>query len=361
MSRIGRRTILKGASVASAGLAVTPLVGTPAVARETHHWRMVTSWPKQSPGPGQVAERLAARLHGLSGGRLRVTVYGAGEIVPAFEVFDAVGLGVAEMGHSAAFFWQGKLPAAVFYTTVPFGLTAWEHDSWLHYGGGQELWDRLYADFGVRAFAAGNAGMQMGGWFKREIGSVADLRGLKMRIPGLGGEVLRQLGVQPLTLPPGEIFAALRSGVVDAAEFLGPATDRAMGFARAATHYYGPGFNKPNGSAECLINRAAYARLDGELQAAVAAACRAEDSLALAEAEYRNAAALAALQAEGIDIAPWPEDVVMQARDVAREVKAAIAGRDALARQIVESYAAAEAHFAPWSGYAMGQFLRWRQ
>ena len=177
---------------------------------------MVTSWPKRLPGPGMSAERVAERIAALSGGRLQISVSAAGEVVPAFEVLDAVGGGVAEMGHTASFYWQGKMPAAAFFTTVPFGLTPNEHVAWVEAGGGQALWDELYAPFGVKPFMGGNTGVCMGGWFRREIKSLDDVRGLKIRSLGLGGEVYRRLGATPQTTPPGEILTSLQSGVLDA-------------------------------------------------------------------------------------------------------------------------------------------------
>ncbi len=173
---------------------------------------MVTSWPKRLPGPGMSAERVAERIRTLSGGRIDITVYAAGEVVPAFEVLDAVGNGVADIGHTASFYWQGKMPAAAFFTTVPFGLTPAEHVAWIEAGGGQALWDELYAPFGVKPFMAGNTGVCMGGWFRREIKSLADLRGLKLRSLGLGGEVYRRLGATPQTTPPAEILTSAAIG-----------------------------------------------------------------------------------------------------------------------------------------------------
>ena len=236
---ITRRALARGGALGLAGA-----VAAPQIARgETRRWRMVTSWPRRLPGPGMSAERVAERIAALSGGRLQITVHAAGEVVPAFEVLDAVGSGVAEMGHTAAFFWQGKQPAAVFYTTVPFGLTPAEHVAWIDAGGGQALWDELYAPFGVKPFMGGNTGVCMGGWFRREIKSLADLRGLKLRTLGLGGEVYRRLGVTPQTTPPAEILVSLQSGVIDGAEFVGPGTDIALGLYRVASSYYYPGFN----------------------------------------------------------------------------------------------------------------------
>ena len=194
-----------------------------------------------------------------------------------------------------SFYWQGKDPAAAFFTTVPFGLTPTEHVAWVDAGGGQALWDELYAPFGAKPFMGGNTGVCMGGWFRRDIKSLADLRGLKIRSLGLGGEVFRRLGATPQTTPPAEILTSLQSGVIDGAEFVGPGTDIALGLYRVAPLYYGPGFNKPNGTGECIVSLKAWNALDAELKAIVAHACAAEASFALAEMERLNAEALAAL------------------------------------------------------------------
>src|SRR5688572_342087 len=223
MHELTRRNLVRAAVLA-------PAIAAPSLARaQSRRWRMVTSWPKRLPGPGLSAERIAERIAALSGGRLQISVSAAGEVVPAFEVLDAVGGGVAEIGHTAAFFWQGKMPAANFFTTVPFGLTPNEHVAWVEAGGGQALWDELYRPFGVKPFMGGNTGVCMGGWFRREIKSLADLKGLKLRSLGLGGEVFRRLGATSVSIPPGEIFPALQSGVVDGAEFTTPASDIALG------------------------------------------------------------------------------------------------------------------------------------
>ena len=258
MTSITRRNLVRAGALGLAGA-----LAAPAVARaQTQRWRMVTSWPKRLPGPGMSAERVAERIAALSGGRLQITVHAAGEVVPAFEVLDAVGGGVAEMGHTASFYWQGKQPAAAFFTTVPFGLTPAEHVAWVDAGGGQALWDELYAPFGVKPFMGGNTGVCMGGWFRREIKSRDDLKGMKIRSLGLGGEVYRRLGATPQTTPPGEILTSLQSGVIDAAEFVGPGTDIALGLYRVAPFYYAPGFNKPNGTGECIVSLKAWEALD---------------------------------------------------------------------------------------------------
>src|SRR6201996_7542524 len=212
MSQITRRNLARGGALGLAGALASPALAQ----SDKRRWRMITSWPKRLPGPGMSAERIAERIGVLSGGRLEVTVSAAGEGVPAFGVLDAVGSGVAEMGHTAAFYWQGKEPAAAFFTTVPFGLIPNEHVSWIDAGGGQALWDELYAPFGVKPFMAGNTGVCMGGWFRRDLQGLADVRGLKIRSLGLGGEIYRRLGAIPPTTAPSENLVALQSGGLDA-------------------------------------------------------------------------------------------------------------------------------------------------
>ena len=265
-----RREFLKGAGVSAilggslAGCDSTEQAGTKTVApaapvatQETIEWKMVTTWPKNFPGLGTGANYLAELIGQMSGGRLKVKVYGAKELVPAFEIFDAVSNGTAEMGHGAAYYWKGKSEAAQFFAAVPFGLTAQEMNAWLYHGGGMELWKEVYEPFGLVPTAAGNTGVQMGGWFNKEINAVADLEGLKMRIPGLGGEVLKRAGGTPVSLPGGEIFPSLQSGAIDATEWVGPYNDLAFGLYKAAKHYYYPGWHEPGTTLECFVSKKA--------------------------------------------------------------------------------------------------------
>jgi TRAP-type mannitol/chloroaromatic compound transport system substrate-binding protein len=346
----------------AAGAAAAGLVAAPAIARaQTLKWRMVTSWPKRLPGPGMSAERIASRIRTLSGGRLDIAVSAAGEVVPAFGVLDAVGHGVAEIGHSAAFYWQGKMPASAFFTTVPFGLTPAEHVAWIEAGGGQALWDELYSPFGVKPFMGGNTGVCMGGWFRHELRSLADLRGLKLRSLGLGGEVYRRLGATPQTTPPAEILTSLQSGVIDGAEFVGPGTDIALGLYRVAPFYYYPGFNKPNGTGECIVSLKAWNDLAGDLQAIVAHACAAEASYALAEMERLNAQALAALTNDhGVKLAAFPADLVTAARRQASDVLGELSARSAMTARVHASYLDFRARSAPWSQVSIEAVLRAR-
>lgn len=356
MTPIGRRRFIAAGAAA-------PLVAAPTVLRgeQRRVWRMVTSWPKHMPGPGMSAERVASRIAALSGGRLTVEVHAAGEIVPALEVLDGVDRGVAQIGHTASFFWSGKMKASVFFTAVPFGLTPWEHATWIEHGGGQALWDELYAPFGVKPFMAGNSGMQMGGWFKREISDLTDLKGLKFRIPGLGGDVLARLGALPVLVPPAEIYSALRGGLVDGAEFLGPWSDRSMGLHRIAPYYYWPGFHEPNGTGECLISLTEWQALADDLKAIVAHACQAEHAFAYGESEWENAKALKLLVAKDqVKLRRWPDDVMAAARKAATEVLAEFDVMGAIERRIYRSFKAARDQAQRWSAVAAHAFLEAR-
>jgi TRAP-type mannitol/chloroaromatic compound transport system substrate-binding protein len=346
-----------GAAVAAAGMIAAPSVARAQVLK----WKMVTSWPKRLPGPGMSAERIAERVRTLSGGRIEIAVYAAGEVVPAFEVLDAVGNGVADIGHTASFYWQGKMPAAAFFTTVPFGLTPSEHVAWIEAGGGQALWDELYAPFGVKPFMGGNTGVCMGGWFRRELKSLADLRGLKLRSLGLGGEVYRRLGATPQTTPPAEILTSLQSGVLDGAEFVGPGTDIALGLYRVAPFYYYPGFNKPNGTGECIVALKVWEALPADLKAVVAHACATEAAFALAEMDKLNAQALAALVKDhGVTLAAFPDDLIAGAREQARAVLSEFAVRSDFSRKVSGSYEAFHERSTLWSRVSIESVLRAR-
>ncbi|MDW8259241.1 MAG: TRAP transporter substrate-binding protein, partial [Gammaproteobacteria bacterium] len=275
-----RRQFLRAGAVAAAtGLAtactrqrpVAPGAAAPQAAE--FKWKMITTWPPNFPALGTGAVRFAETVEKCSNGRLQIKVYGAGELVPALEVFDAVARGTAELGHAGAYYWKGKTEAASFFSAVPFGLTAAEMNAWLFYGGGLELWREVYEPFGVIGMPCGNSSCQMGGWFNREIRSIADLKGLKVRIPGLGGEVLARAGATTVTLAGGEIFTALQTGAIDAAEWIGPYNDLAFGLYKAAKYYYYPGWHEPGSTLECLINKKAFDSLPQDLQQIVLTAC----------------------------------------------------------------------------------------
>lgn len=305
------------------------------------NWKLVTSWPKNFPGLGTAPENFAKLVNEMSGGRLTIKVYGAGEIVPGFQVFDAVSQGTAEMGHAASYYWKGKMPAAPIFTATPFGLNAQETNGWLHYGGGLELWRELYEPFGVIPFAGGNTGVQSAGWFKREINKVDDLKGLKMRIPGLGGEVLQKLGGVPVALTGGEIFTSLQSGAIDATEWVGPYNDLAFGFHKVAEHYYVAGWHEPGAMLEFTVNQKAFNALPKDLQAIVEVATRAVNQDMLDEYTVRNNAALEQLQNKhNVELKTFPRDVMLALKNASKEVIEEQKAKDPTFNKIMNSYQA---------------------
>jgi TRAP-type mannitol/chloroaromatic compound transport system substrate-binding protein len=336
-----RREVLVGLAGGAAALAgckpgaVAQPDGAAASAR--FEWRMYTTWPKNFPGLGTGAERLAERISQMSAGRLKVTVYGAGERVPALEVFDAVSRGSAQMGHGAAYYWKGKLASALF-CTVPFGFTAQEQNAWLYYGGGMELWREAYQRFNLMPFDAGNTGTQMAGWFNKPIDTLDDLKGLKMRVPGLGGEILSKLGVVPVNIPGGELFTALSTGTIDAAEFVGPYNDLAFGLHRAARYYYYPGWHEPGATLEAFVNLDAWKALPEDLQVIVQTACEATSHTMLAEMTARNNRALTTLVTEhGVDVRPLPDDILAALKVESEQYLAEAAKAEPLMARVAES------------------------
>lgn len=304
-------------------------------------WKLITTWPKNLPGLGTAPENFARLVREMSQGRLDIKVYGAGELVGAFEVFDAVSQGTAEMGHGAAYYWRGKIPIAAMFSTVPFGMNAQEMNGWLAYGGGMELWRELYEPFGLVPMAAGNTGVQMAGWFNKEINSVADLKGLKMRIPGLGGEVLKRVGGVPVGLPGSEIFTSLQTGVIDATEWVGPYNDLAFALHNAAEYYYYPGWHEPGPTLEAIINKDAWEELPKDLQTMVTVASRAINEDMLSEFTARNNSALKTLVNEhDVKLRKLPDDVLAALKAASQEVVAEAAQANPLAQRIYDSYMA---------------------
>ena len=367
-----RRSFLKKSLMgAGAAAAVSALPGT-SLANKTIRWKMVTTWPKNFPGLGTGANFLARLIGEMSGGRIHVKVYGAKELVGAFEVFDAVSRGTAQMGHGAAYYWKGKHPATQFFAAVPFGLTAQEMNAWLYHGGGLTLWTELYDRFGLIPTAIGNTGVQMGGWFNKEITSVDDLKGLKMRIPGLGGEVLRRAGGTPVSLPGGEIFPALQSGAIDATEWVGPYNDMAFGLHKAAKFYYYPGWHEPGTTLEGLIHKKAFEALPGDLQSIVMNACKVANQEMLADLTARNSDALAMLtryahesadKTQGgrtLQILPFPDDVLRKLRKISEDVVAEVASGDALSKRVYQSYKTFRDKVIPWQATSEQAYLNAR-
>ena len=324
------RATIKPSSVAPSGSTLT----------DKYQWKLVTTWPKNLPGLGAAPENFARYVEEMSDGRLSIRVYGAGEIVPAFEVFDAVSQGVAEMGHGAAYYWKGKIPAAVFYTAVPFGMTAQEINGWLHYGDGLTLWRELYAPFGVIPFAGGSTGVQMAGWFNRELRSADDLKGLKMRIPGLAGEVFDASGGTAVRIAGGEVYTSMQTGVIDAVEWVGPYNDRTLGLNEVAEYYYYPGWHEPGAMLEFTVNEQAFASLPKDLQAIVEYAARAANQSMLDEFTARNNESLRTLLASGTKLRALPDDVLQVLYDNSLVALDALVENDPMAQKIAKSYKA---------------------
>jgi len=306
--------------------------------RQSFKWKLVTSWPKNYPGLGTAPENFARMVERMSDGRLKIRVYGAGELVPALEVFDTVSQGTAEMGHAAAYYWKGKSVAAPFFTAIPFGLNAQEMNGWLHYGGGLELWREAYAPFNLIPFAAGSTGVQMGGWFNREINSMADLKGLKMRIPGIGGEVMTRAGAQSVTIAGGDLYTSMQTGVIDATEWVAPYNDMALGFHQVAKYYYYPGWQEPGPILELVVNKDAFESLPEDLQAMVEVAARAVNQDMLDEYTARNNAALTELvDKHGVVVRQFPREVIDRLREISAVVLEEIAASDPLAARVYAS------------------------
>jgi len=350
MSTTRRSFLTAGAAAGALGF---PMI---AKAQAPITWKMTSAYPKGSPfymdGPGSATD-LAKRIDAMSGGRLKIQVYGAGELIPALEGFDAVRAGTVEMNHANSYFWTGKTFAAQYFTAVPFGLNFQGINGWFYDGDGIKLWHEVYAPFGMVAFPCGNTGVQMTGWFKKEIKSVADFKGLKMRIPGLAGKVYATLGVDVKLLPGGEIFPALERGVIDAAEFVGPYQDRRLGLHKAAKNYYTTGWHEPATVSELLINKAAWEKLPKDLQAVVENAAAACNVISEGWCQKTNAEAMEDLvKNQGVIARPLPDDVVKALREATAKVLAEAIAKDPVTKKVHESYMAYKAKFDAWSKFS---------
>ena len=307
-------------------------------ASERFEWNMVTSWPPGLPGLGAGVERLVQSIEAASGGRLRIKIFAGGELVPALECFDAVRNGTAQMGHDASYYHRGKVPATQYFTAAPFGLVAAEMDAWLYYGGGLELWQELYEPLGLMVFPAGNTTCQTLGWFNKELNTVDDLKGLKIRMPGLGGEVMQRAGATQVTLPASEIFTSLQTGAIDAAEWVGPYNDVSLGLNKAARYYYYPGFHEPGPAEQCMINLEAWNSLPEDLQAVVRVCCQAANLDIQAEYNWGNAMALQQLRDDpDVEVREVPDDVFEALAGFAEEAAAEAAANDPFSARVQAS------------------------
>jgi TRAP-type mannitol/chloroaromatic compound transport system substrate-binding protein len=358
---LDRRSFLKSGAVGATAAGAAALAA-PAIAQDTRVLKMCTTWPKNFPGLGTGAQRFAERITACSGGRIQVNVFAAGELVPALEAFDAVSSGAAEMYHGAEYYWQGKHQAFNFFAAVPMGFTAQELESWIHFGGGQELWDELSAPFNVKAMLCGNTGVQMGGWFRDPITSLDDMKGLKMRMPGLGGEVLRQIGATSLNLAGGEIFPALQAGTIDATEWVGPWNDQAFGFQKILKNYMYPGFHEPGTGLSVGVNKGIWDGLDETDRMLIQACASAENDLMMAEFNARNGTSLQQLiDEDGVQLHRFPDDVWQQIADASEQVASDVGNLDETGARVYESYASFRKSVSGWSKLSDQAYLNMRE
>ncbi|MEM9577683.1 MAG: TRAP transporter substrate-binding protein [Pseudomonadota bacterium] len=333
-----RRKFLAAAGVGSAAAALA----TPAIAQDKRQWKMVTAWPKNLPGPGVAAQTLADRITTLSGGRIEVRLFPAGELVPGRGVFDAVSEGTAELYHAVPAYWGSKSKGILLFGSQPFGLRADEQFGWLYHGGGQALYDEMYGRFGIKPFLCGNSGPQWGGWFRNDINSAEDLKGLKFRTTGLASEMAAKLGMAAEAMSGPAMFQALQTGALDAGEFIGPWTDSALGYFQVAKNYYWPGVGEPSSAEECGVNAAAFAELPDDLKQVVSLACESLYNPVWTEYTTKHAAALQKLVAdEGVQVKMFPEDVITAMGKAAAEVIDELRqDDDELVKRITESFIA---------------------
>ena len=337
---VNRRDFLKGAGVA--GAFALPLTSAQAASKDASlpeiSWRLASSFPKSLDTIFGAGETMAQRVAQITGGKFKIRVFPAGELVPGLQVLDAVQAGTVEAGHSAGYYYVGKNMAFAFDTALPFGLTARQQNAWMIAGGGLQLMREFYKTYNIVQFPGGNTGTQMGGWFRREIKSLADLLGLKMRIPGIGGKIIGKLGGVPQTLPGSDIYPALERGALDAAEWVGPYDDEKLGFHRIAKHYYYPGWWEGGPQLTFMVNQQKWDALPAPYQAALEAACAEANTKMLAEYDAKNPFALMRLVQQGVQLHPYPKDIMLAARRTAFEIYDEEAGKNPAFKTIYESW-----------------------
>ena len=345
-----RRTFLGTGAMGAAASALA----APAIAQDVREWSMVTAWPKNLPGPGVAAQMLADRITTLSGGRLSVKLFAAGELVPGNGVFDAVSEGTAQLYHAVPAYWGSKSRGILLFGSQPFGLRADEQVGWLTHGGGQALYDEMYARFNLKPFLCGNSGPQWQGWFRTEIESVEDVKGLKFRTTGLASEMCSKLGMAVQAMSGPAMFQALQSGALDAGEFIGPWTDSALGYYQVAKNYYWPGVGEPSSAEECGVNLEAYEALPDDLKEVVRLACSSLYNDVWTEYETKHAQALPQLVSEqGVTVRRLPDGVIAAMGEAAKEVIGELReDDDELVRRIAESFTAYRDLIGPYMVHA---------
>ena len=356
-----RRDFIKKAGLAGAAATAVSTLSAPAIAADRVDIAIVTTWPRDFPGLGTGAQRFGQRLSDISDGRFNVEYFAAGERVGAFDSFDEVASGNAQIYHAADYYWKGKHPGWAYFTSVPFGLTYTEFNAWIRFGGGQGLWDELADSYGLKNFVCGNTGVQMGGWFNKEINSANDLKGLKMRIPGLGGDVMAKLGASPVSLPGGQIYENLVSGAIDATEWVGPWNDEIMKFHEAAKYYYYPGMHEPGSALAAGCNKSWLSSLSSSDQLMIEAAAAMENDVMMAEYNAKNGAALSRLiNEQGVVLKEFNDDVYDSFGEASEEVYAEVQQHSDLAHRIHASFVKTRADVGGWMNLGDAAFSRQR-
>lgn len=367
-----RRKFVKSAALGAGALTLTGCdngndraadsPSAPAVIRKQRKLKLVTAWPKNLPGLGMAPERIAKNVFEATDGAIDIKVYAAGELVQAFDSFDAVSTGAADMYHGAEYYWQGKSKAFNFFTSVPFGLTANEHMAWIYHGGGQELWDELAVQFNIKPWMAGNTGVQMGGWFRKEINTLDDFKGLRIRMPGLGGEVMRLLGAAAVVLPSTDIFTSLQSGAIDATEWVGPWNDLTMGFYQVAKYYYWPGFHEPGAALSLGINTDVWNDLTKAERRIIQDACAAENSRNLSEFNAFNTRSLRILtEQHGVQLRRFSEEILLELGRLSKIVLREASESDDMTKRVYDSFLVARSDGAAWSEISEEAFWQARR
>jgi len=314
----------------------------------TYHWKMTTTWPPNFPIVGQGCKLLADWVKEMSGGRMEITVYGGGELIPALEGFDAVSNGAVEMNHGAAYYWAGKLPAAQFFTAVPFGMNAQQMGSWIISGGGDKLWEEIYKPFNLIPMICGNTGAQMGGWFKKPVEKIQDLRGLKMRMPGLGAKVLEKAGGTPVLVSGGEIYTNLERGVIDATEWIGPYHDYLMGFYQVAKYYYYPGWHELGPVLEMIVNKPKFEALPSDLKEIIRTACYRLNRWMGTEFDAKNGQYLQKIINEGVNVLPFPSEVLNKLKNITTQTIEELAISDPQIGKVYQAFSDFKKQVGVW-------------
>ena len=345
-----RREFIKSAGVGGVAVAAASTLPKPAIAQKRIEMVIVSTWPRDFPGLGTSAQRLSKRITDMSDGRIQTKYFAAKERVGAFDSFDEVASGNAQAYIAADYYWKGKHLGWAYFTAVPFGLTYTEINAWIRFGGGQELWDELAGGFGLKCMPAGNTGVQMGGWFNKEINSADDLKGLKMRIPGLGGDVMAKLGASPVSIPGGQIYENLVSGAIDATEWVGPWNDRFMKFYEAAKYYYYPGMHEPGSMISLGLNAKFWNGLSKADQAMIEAAAGLENDMMMSEYNAKSGEALADLvKNQGVKLRKFNDDVYDSFKEASDAVFEGVRAHSPLAAKIHASFLKARADLSAWS------------